>query len=80
LETYREIMHASFLKIHGLILDVDKKVAISLTDTAIAVHHFARGVFERWGYLHGIFEAVAVAGGHVGLAGRGWGLRGGHGG
>jgi hypothetical protein len=78
LETYRETIHASFLKVDGLILDVDDKVAISLTDAAVAVHHFARGVFERWGYLHGIFEAVAVAGGGVGLAGGGWGPGGGH--
>jgi hypothetical protein len=42
-------------------LDIDDEVAVSLADTAITVHDFARRIFERWRYLYGVFEAVAVA-------------------
>ena len=59
-------------------MDIDEEVAVSIADTAVAVHDFAGSVLERWRYLYGVFEAVAVARSGVGLASRGRGLGGGH--
>ena len=77
-KTYREFFQASFLKVDRLIFDIDDKVAVSHADTTVTVYDFASGVFERWRYFYGVFEAVAVARSGVCLASCGWGLGGGH--
>lgn len=81
--TYRELLVASLLVSDILLVDVDEEISVPRTDAAITVHDCGRGVRERRRDGHGVLEAVAVAGGSVGLAGLRWcgccwGFGGGH--